>query len=211
MSNCKICESSTTEFEVNMVRFYECVDCGFVFKDEDFYLSQTEEKGRYDMHENDINNDGYVSMFEKFIAKAVKPFTNGGKGLDFGSGPGPVLSVLLKTLGYDMHIYDPYFSPAKVYEGEKYNLIACTETCEHFHNPMKEFRLMAQLLTEDGVISVQTEFKPTKEEFPNWYYIKDDTHVGFYDRKVFEKIAEILGLKIKYCDDKKYCVLARKH
>ena len=68
---------------------------------------------------------------------------------------------------------------------------------------------MAKLLDNDGVICVQTQFKPSVEEFRNWYYIKDDTHISFYDRKVFEKIAELTGLEIRFCDDEKYCVLGR--
>lgn len=208
--NCTICDANCDDLDVKNIRYYVCNDCGFIFKDRDSLLSSSEEKSRYDMHHNSIENTGYVEMFMRFIKAAVNPYAKDGKALDFGCGPGPVLMQLLEKLGFDVHGYDPFYSPKKVYEGEKYKLITCTETCEHFYDPIKEFRLMAQLLEEDGVIAVQTEFKPSTQEFRNWYYIKDDTHVGFYDRKVFEKIAELTGLKVVHCDDKKYCVLSRK-
>jgi hypothetical protein len=210
-TRCTICESNCETIEANNTTYYVCTVCKFIFKNSDSLLASSEEKSRYDMHDNSIENTGYVEMFKRFIKAAVNPYAKDGKALDFGCGPGPVLMQLLEKLGFDVHGYDPFYSPKKVYEGEKYKLITCTETCEHFHDPLKEFRLMAQLLEDDGVISVQTEFKPSVDDFRDWYYIKDPTHVGFYDRKVFEKIADLTGLEVKYCDDKKYCVLARKH
>ncbi len=55
-----------------------------------------EERAEYDLHENSIEDMGYVNYLDNFLIKAVDPYINEGQALDFGCGPEPVLAELLK-------------------------------------------------------------------------------------------------------------------
>lgn len=204
---CPICNDNNQITELETPTFFACVNCGFWYKNPMSHLSSSDEKARYQQHENTIENKGYVAMFERFLNTAVLPFVVRGKVLDFGCGPVPVLAKLLKNEGFDVDVYDPYFYPNRGFECQQYDLITCTETCEHFNYPLEAFELMASLLKPEGKIALQTEFIPDIKKFAGWYYKNDPTHVGFYSRKVFEFIAEKLGLTILFCDDQRYCVL----
>ena len=53
--------------------------------------------------------------------------------LDFGSGPQPVFGKILEEkYGFNVDLYDYYFSPEKVYIGNKYDLITCTEVIKSY-------------------------------------------------------------------------------
>lgn len=83
------------------IPFYHCQHCGIIFKDPYFWLNQSEEKQRYGLHHNVIENEGYVRYFDplfeflkqvEFEKKYLQP-----RILDYGCGPTPVLSQLMQN------------------------------------------------------------------------------------------------------------------
>ena len=64
---------------------------------------------------------------------------------------------------------------------------------EHFHNPFNEFTRFNELLNYGGIIGIMTNFYSKEKIFENWYYIKDPTHVVFYNKKTFLIIAKIFN------------------
>ena len=53
-------------------------------------------------------------------------------------------------------------------------------------------------------------FRPySDDEFLKWFYIRDKTHISFYNRRTFEVIADMLNLKIIYTDNHRYITLKR--
>ncbi|MDP6959818.1 MAG: class I SAM-dependent methyltransferase, partial [Planctomycetota bacterium] len=78
------------------------------------------------------------------------------KGLDFGSGPGPTLSLLMEESGYEVTLFDPFFAPDRSVLQVCYDFISCSETAEHFSDPRKEFDLFQKLLRPGGVLGVMT-------------------------------------------------------
>ena len=53
-----------------------------------------------------------------------------------------------------------------------------------------------------------TLFHPNnEEEFKDWWYRRDTTHICFYTPKTLKKLAELIGLKVLLVDDKNICVL----
>ncbi len=207
---CKICESETlTSSETEDLRiFRHCSNCVFSFIDPQFLLTRDEEKSRYDFHENSIENEGYVTMFENFIAFAVSPFENVKTVLDYGSGPGPVLAELLKRKDYEVDIYDPYYSPES--PSKKYDLITSTEVFEHFNEPLESINKVVKLLKPSGYLSIMTCFNPGPEDFNGWWYKNDDTHVSFYSVKTFEFLAQRFNLELIKHNDKNIIVLKKK-
>ena len=100
--------------------------------------------------------------------------------------------------------YDPYFFPNKIFSDKKYDLITSTEVFEHFSDPGKEMELLTSHLKKDGYLAVMTSFHPGPEEFEDWWYKWDPTHIVFYNQKTFEIIASEYDLDIIYTDQEKY-------
>ncbi|MFO7929019.1 MAG: class I SAM-dependent methyltransferase [Candidatus Humimicrobiaceae bacterium] len=206
---CKICGSKTSKIfhKYPELKYYYCKACEFISKDERFILSPEKEYRNYNNHNNSINDPEYVDYFKKFLHSAVLKYCGSGKlGLDFGSGPSPVLAMILeRDYNYNMDIYDLYYSPLKVYQGKKYDLVTSTEVTEHLKNPLSYFQIFRNCLKKEGLLSIMTLFYPNnQEQFLEWYYIRDKTHISFYTPKTMEIIGEKTGLKVIYTDHARY-------
>jgi hypothetical protein len=46
------------------------------------------------------------------------------------------------------------------------------------------------MLEDNGILAIMTSFLSNIEDFENWYYRRDPTHVVFYSEKTFEVIAD---------------------
>lgn len=213
-NTCKICSADTTtvedkKFELN---YYYCGQCRYISVEEKAIISAEEEEALYRQHNNTLENEGYVKMFEKFIRTAIEPY--GGElrqALDFGCGPGPVLATLLEQRGFEVDIYDPYFAPQRVYAGKSYGLITATEVFEHLKDPLKTAALLRDHLHKEGILALMTLFHPGEEEqFLKWWYRHDPTHISFYRPETLEVLAHKLGLKVLTFDSKNICVLAKQ-
>lgn len=212
---CKICGNGTRGIihEKTGRRYHHCPACTFISLDESFLLTEEEEKKRYDAHENSVEDPSYVEYFRHFIDAGVKGNSRpGGRGLDFGSGPNPVLATVLeREYGFSMDIYDPFYAPEKPFLGKKYDLVTCTEVVEHLREPMEYFRLFERLLEDDGLLAIMTSFHPEDDEaFLNWHYRRDASHISFYTLKTMERIADEVGLRIVYTDGKRYTIFRKR-
>ena len=209
-TNCKICSSETElwydkQFNIN---YYHCNNCQFISMDDNNIVSKESEKEVYDLHNNSYENEGYLNMFRGFIDASIIPFASEGKtALDFGSGPEPVLAQLLgKEYKYKLDIYDLYYSPKKVYENNKYDLITSTEVIEHISNPLEYFELFKSLLNKDGILGLMTLFHhEDKTHFMDWHYRRDTTHISFFTPKTMDYIANKIGFTQIYNDNKRCC------
>ncbi len=213
---CKICENHTDTWtdEQFGINYYYCKSCKYIFIDENSIISPEEEVVVYYQHNNSLDNKGYVKMFENFIEKSILPYhgyiKNIKKALDFGCGPGPVLAVLLRRQGFEVDIYDIYFASKKVYKNKTYDLITLTEVFEHLMDPLETFKLLTDHLNKDGILAVMTLFHPDNlDEFNNWWYRRDPTHISFYRPETFEVIADKLGLEVLDYDDKNTLVMKK--
>lgn len=174
-------------------------------------VSFDKEKEIYDLHENSIECEGYVKMFQNFLSSAVMPFKSSGVALDFGSGPEPVLTQLIKR-DYDFQIdnYDLHYQPEKVYIGKKYDVIVSTEVVEHLPNPMEVFRLFHEQLKDGGILAFMTLFHGNDEdEFLKWWYRRDKTHISFFTVNTLEHIAKSIGFEVIYTDGKRMCTFRK--
>jgi len=205
--DCKVCGSNNLE-EINIENnYYYCNNCEVIFISPKKIVDQAEEKERYEGHDNNHQNDGYVKMMQDFIEKVLEANLNLegiNDVLEFGCGPGPVLADLLKEKGINVDLYDPYFFSEKVFKEKKYDLITSTEVFEHFSDPIKEMELLTSHLKEGSYLAVMTSFHPEPEEFEDWWYKWDPTHIVFYNEKTFSEIASIFDLEIIYTDQEKY-------
>ena len=201
---CILCSSSKTSI-YNTFKgdtYYQCDNCHMVFQQPDQLLNRQEEKSRYDSHKNDPADPNY----RKFLARVTKPLleriSSGDRGLDFGCGPGPAISVILGELGFKVDDYDLYYKPETVLEKESYDFITSTEVFEHFYRPGDEIDRIWTLLKSGGTLGVMTLFyPPNQEDFKKWWYKNDPTHVCFFNEDVFKFIANKLGAKLEIISD----------
>jgi len=211
MSRCKICNHQPKELTHSKISqiYYSCPNCKLITLKESMIHSKEAEKADYQKHENNLNSQGYVTMFEDFIEKAIDPYIKPpAKVLEFGSGPGPVLVHLLKEKGFNVDQYDPYFAPERVYENKSYDLITSTEVIEHLKNPLKEFKLLTKILKPRGYLALMTKFHLDKEDsFWQWQYRREKNHIAFYKKETLHYLANLFDLKIVYCDMIKICLL----
>lgn len=195
-TNCPLCESPETEsFHKDSVRKYlRCLRCKLIFVPKEFHLQPDEERGRYDFHENSPDDPEYRAFLRRLIDPLLPHLQKGSSGLDFGSGPGPTLSLMMRQRGFEMEDYDPFYTEDSSVLERRYDFVACTETVEHFCDPRKSWELMLGLVSPGGVIGIMTEMFEEGMNFSDWHYTRDDTHVAFYSKKTFEWIARRYGL-----------------
>jgi 2-polyprenyl-3-methyl-5-hydroxy-6-metoxy-1,4-benzoquinol methylase len=160
-------------------------------------LSPEKEKARYLTHRNEAGQEGYVAFLTPMVEELLTRVSAGAEGLDFGSGPGPVLAELLRRAGCAMQVYDPYFSPEVSVLDQRYDFVTCTETVEHFHEPGREFARLAALLKPGGWLAVMTRLLGEGEDFPGWWYRNDATHVCFYAEETLSWIAKRHGWRLE--------------
>lgn len=197
---CSLCDTPDSKLihkdPHNGSLFYSCLDCGFIFRDRQFFLKFEDELKRYRQHQNDVNSIGYQNFLRPVVDEVLKTCTAQQKGLDYGCGPSSVVVHLLKDNFYDVSQYDPFFHPNDNLLLKQFDYITCTEVVEHFKNPRLEFRKLANLVKAAGVLIIKTSLTDEVSDFANWHYHRDPTHVGFLNRRSLEKVSELTGLQL---------------
>ena len=204
MDKCLICNNDTKILNDSQIKvtYSVCDKCGFIHKNKEHHVDKEEEHRQYTLHNNSFNSEGYVNIFKKLIKNYITPLHDKGNILEYGSGPGPVLKELLIKEGHTVYDFDPFFNENKEYQNHQYNLITSTEVVEHFHNPLNEFEHLASLLEPSGYLLIMTRLRTaTLDEFLNWWYRRDTTHVSFYTMESLIIIAKKFSLKIVKTND----------
>ena len=192
--NCSVCGSNLIDpfLEAEGKVYWKCKYCLFIFLDPKFRLSPSDEKYRYQQH----NNNMYDKNYRMFLSKLYQPIKDKLKGhergLDYGCGPGPALAEMFKEEGFQMDIYDPFFYKDRLIFSQTYDFITCTETVEHFFEPAVEFKNLDNILIKSGFLGIMTTFLDDEKDFGQWYYRKDPTHVAFYRPETFAVIASMM-------------------
>ncbi len=201
--NCPLClQTDPVVFHIDTFRtYYRCPHCLLIFVDSKYLPSSKEEKDRYQLHNNDSDEQGYVEFLYTFIRPLNKRITKKSKGLDYGSGPTPVLANLLSAEGYTISIFDPFFAGDTKVLSKKYDYLTCVETAEHFHRPAQDWKTMIQLVKKGGWLGVKTTMYSEHINFSSWHYKRDNTHVCFYAQETFRWIAKKYALEMHVEDE----------
>jgi len=189
--NCPLCNSTATLFcDKPKHLFYKCNTCDGIFRPKHTFLTADAEKEHYEKHNNDVFDERYQAFVSPIVEAVLYDFTTEAKGLDFGSGTGPVIAKMLIDKGYQVQNYDLFFANESSLLNEKYDYVSCCEVMEHFYQPYKEFELLKRLLLPNGKLYCKTEVYNNQTPFENWYYKDDFTHVFIYQPKTLEWIKE---------------------
>jgi SAM-dependent methyltransferase len=191
MEICPLCKCESDQFYKDL--FYICRDCKGIFRPAHHYPDPRKEKERYDLHRNDVFDEGYRHFVSPVTNEVLKCFLPKHKGLDFGSGPSSAVSRILEENGYDIKQFDPCFNNVRSLLKVKYDYVICCEVIEHFHYPEKEFAVLKELLQPHGVLLCMTFPFEDSINFNSWYYKNDLTHVFIYQKLTFEWIRNHFG------------------
>jgi SAM-dependent methyltransferase len=180
-------------------RFWLCDGCGAYVLDERHYLDAPSEKARYDLHNNDIDDPGYLAFVSPIYKSIQADFTAEHQGLDYGCGPGPAITSVLRKSGYQVQLFDPYFHPDFSYLDKHYHYIFSCEVFEHFYQPKQEIEKLINLLKPGGKLYIMTHLYDANKEkpFSQWYYRLDPTHVFIYTSQTMEFIAKNYALVLE--------------
>jgi len=177
--------------------YHNCQLCGLAFLDPAARPWPEVERAEYQKHENDPADPGY----RRHLAKAVDPLLDrlpaGSSGLDYGSGPGPTIGVMMAAHGHTVAEYDPFFNRDPRLLERGYDFITCTEVAEHFHDPADEFARLDRLLRPGGHLAVMTRLLTEAIDFARWHYIREVSHVVFYRPATMQWIAAHHGWQLE--------------
>ncbi|HHZ83496.1 MAG TPA: class I SAM-dependent methyltransferase [Nitrospirales bacterium] len=188
---CPLCQAENTiKICTDRHREYlRCQICQLIFVPPNFFLSADDEKARYDTHQNSPDDPKYRAFLSRLFIPMQNRLSPGSSGLDFGSGPGPTLSVLFEEAGHSMALYDHFYAPYPAVLDTPYDFITVTEVVEHLHHPREELDRLWTILKPGGILGIMTKLAPNQEAFAEWYYKRDPTHVCFFSRTTFEWLA----------------------
>lgn len=180
---CRLCTAHAHPWTESLhgIAYEWCDTCGAVQRATADLPSPEVELERYREHNNQPDNADYRAYLQRFIDSAIAPYVGNpavgdaggivGAGnaarpqsevphiLDFGSGPFPVLSEMLRDLGYRVTSYDPFFLPdekALSYNGPIYDAVVMLEVVEHLHQPGQELDRLVELMKPQARLILRT-------------------------------------------------------
>jgi SAM-dependent methyltransferase len=204
--------------------YFRCGTCGLVFVPPTQFVSPEAEKTRYDLHQNSPQDAEYRKFLNRLLAPMCERLAPGSRGLDFGSGPAPTLSLMFQERGHSMAIYDPFYARDSSVLEHKYDFITLTEVVEHLHEPGKELDRLWSILKPGGLLGIMTRMpsedcrmangtesasRINVESFVRWHYRNDLTHICFYSQSAFEWLAARWHAELTFAD-KDVILLSKK-
>lgn len=201
--NCPLCTGrNIISYHRDKFRDYLCCsDCGLVFVPSEYHLNTVDEKARYDLHQNNPEDEGYRRFLSRLSSPLIERLPPGQNGLDFGCGPGPTLSIMMETAGHSVALFDPYYHNNPEALNLNFDFITATEVIEHMSAPGIEFCSLFYMLKKGGTLGLMTKMVKNREAFSSWHYIQDDTHISFFSKKSFEYLAEYHNAELEFVEN----------
>ena len=188
--DCPLCGCRQVPLQIVLRRPYGfCPGCHGIFAFRASLPDPKTELAEYLKHNNDVDDPRYRAFVRPLVDLVASRQKREDRGLDFGAGPGPVVTRMLSERGYSLALYDPYFFPDSGVLSTPYDYIVSCEVIEHFYHPYESFRLLSKLLAPGGTLYCRTTLVPDEIPFPRWHYKNDVTHVFLYHRKTIAWIA----------------------
>ena len=189
---CPLCQKESTDeyFHDRRRNFFLCHNCRLVFVSPSQYLTETQEKEAYDHHQNCPTDPNYRQFLSRLFNPMQDRLAPNSHGLDFGSGPGPTLSVMFEELGHTVTLYDHFYAKNSGALRQTYDFITATEVVEHLHHPAAILWQLWSLLKPGGYLGFMTKLVHSQEAFTTWHYKNDLTHVCFFSKTTFRWLAD---------------------
>jgi 2-polyprenyl-3-methyl-5-hydroxy-6-metoxy-1,4-benzoquinol methylase len=172
-------------------------------------MNAADERAYYDLHENSPTDQGYRTFLSRLARPLLDRLTTGMKGLDYGCGPGPALSIMMRESGMIMEDYDPIYNNQTPIDEQIFDFVTCTEVVEHFREPSSDWLKLTNRVKPGGWLGIMTKLVISRERFATWHYKEDPTHVAFYSPATFQWLGKYFDMDVKQVD--RDVILMRKH
>ena len=210
--NCPLCSYVCHPFidPQKETKYYHCGHCQLIFKSPLNYQTFSEQKMRYDLHQNNEENDGYRAYFRRFLDFVLENIDDVEYALDFGCGASTLLAKILGEEKIACDVFDPIYHPDRSYMEHRYDLIVSVEVFEHLHDPKGIFEHLLGRLKDGGYLAIQTEFSShDTEEFLKWYYRLDPTHIMFFRENTFRYLSDLYGCNYRTDNGKNILIIQK--
>ncbi len=189
--DCPLCAASTEGIWQNVdgAAFFRCPLCDLIFRHPSSRPALPEERAHYRQHENDPSDPGYRAFLDRCFGPLTSKLAPDDRGLDFGCGPGPAISVMAAERGFTVDNWDPAFFPDQSQLRSPYDFLISTEVLEHLHHPGETLTRMFSLVRPGGWLAVMTGVYRDDRPWPEWNYWRDLTHVCIYTPATMDWIA----------------------
>ena len=184
--DCPLClEPDAPLFFQDRRLYLRCPVCALVFVPPEHFLSAAAEKAEYDKHENSPEDPRYRTFLSRLQKPLLERLSPHSRGLDFGSGPEPTLSLMFEEADHAMRIYDPFYAADDSAWQHRYDFITASEVVEHLHDPRSELDRLWSCLEPNGLLGIMTKRVIDRAAFSRWHYKDDPTHVCFFSVETF--------------------------
>jgi len=202
LNSCPLCGSvSLFFFYQDKCRSYlRCNNCHLVVVPPEFLLGAEAEKAVYDQHQNDPKDKAYRGFLSRTFEPLIAQLPDDAKGLDFGCGPGPAISVMAEEVGLSVNNYDLYYHDTPEVLEQYYDFVTITEVIEHVADAKALLMRLDSLLSCGGVLAVMTSRVIDADAFGRWHYKNDPTHIRFYCIETFEWVAHHFDWRLEIVD-----------
>lgn len=192
--SCPLCGGTARPFFSGGGRDYlRCGTCALTFLEPSQRADPARERARYAEHNNDPRDPGYREFLDRLLAPLAAALRPGAEGLDYGCGPGPTASMMMRERGFQSSDYDPYFFNETQLLVRAYDFVVCTEVLEHLRGPAEDLARLDGLLKPGGILGVMTGVLEEDAAFSSWWYRNDFTHIAFYRPETLAWIAARFG------------------
>ncbi|WP_185974303.1 methyltransferase domain-containing protein [Litoribacter populi] len=188
--------------------YHYCTDCYLIFVDTVYHLDKEKEKQILTNRNQSIERQEYVNYISQVIKLTLPHITEEEIGLDYGCGPTPTLTYLLKKENITCFNNDYNFGFTHPYK--QYDFIFAIECLEKFKEPNVEFDFLLDHLKIGGILGLMTNTYPEKESFRHWHKRQDPTHVSFYHQRTLDYFMSSKGLELVDSDSDKVYVFRKK-
>ncbi|MCF7904426.1 MAG: class I SAM-dependent methyltransferase [Candidatus Marinimicrobia bacterium] len=198
--HCPLCLSKSTSAYcmVEDRKYFICPTCDLVLIHPSHLPSREEEFERYETHQNDPADIGYIMFLSQLIRPMLGFLSPGARGMDFGSGPVPAISHLLKEARYDVASYDIFYADDPEVLKRKYDFVTASEVAEHLHSAGETLDRIWSCINPGGIFGIMTGMRTRNIVFESWYYVRDPTHVIFFSPRTMEWLADHWKARIIY-------------
>lgn len=189
---CPFCQKDGADlFHEDKIRaFFRCQSCTIIFVPRSSLLSASEEKKRYDSHQNDENDPGYREYFLKTVIPVIAELKGHERGIDFGCGRTRLMSQIFDDKGIICDSYDPFYFPDESFWQKTFEFGVMNEVIEHLADPADTVARLKMIIK--GPLFIRTKFYPeTEQEFSSWFYKRDLTHVQFFSLKTLSYLGTV--------------------
>ncbi len=204
---CRICHTSSTLFFQDQRTFYKCPECSLIFTLDapDKEAEETHYKKQWA-----TTDPGFWEKQVDVLLQLIDNYRKPSRILDFGSGSGEMTNEFRKR-GYDATPLEPMthgYLKDQSYPF-KFDVVIAVEVIEHLLEPWKEIHEIEKVLAPDGIVIFSSlltnafiDRPDASEQFKNWWYKDDPTHVSFFCNRVLAKMADMENYDIDIIGDK---------